>query len=383
MEIGFIGLGKLGLECSEVMALAKHNVHGYDIEKRDSLLVKQVDRIEETVIGKDFTFISVPTPHSKNYDGSLPCTHLPSKDFDYSIVKDVLRQIKDVKSNSIIVLISTVLPGTIRRELLPLVDRRRFIYNPYLIAMGTVSYDMRNPEMIIIGGESGENIDSLINFYRTIVNPLHIPRFEIGTFDEAEAIKIFYNTFISMKIGFVNMILDVAEKNGNINVDVVTQALTRSTKRIISDMYMIAGMGDGGACHPRDNIALSSLSERLELGYDIFGEVMKIREKQAENLAKVLSHFGNTVVILGSSYKPNVDLMDGSYSLLVASYIKDLEVYLDSEPETDEDVTYLIGHMRVFNDYNFRDNSVIVDPWGECKHPNVYYYGRRQGYGRH
>ena len=371
MEIGFIGLGKLGLECSEVMAL-KHNVYGYDIEDIKTTNVKKVDRIEETVIGKDFTFIAVPTPHSISYDGSIPCTHLPSKDFEYSIVKDVLRQIQYIKSESIIVLISTVLPGTIRREFLQLVDPKKFIYNPYLIAMGTIADDMVNPEMIIIG--SDRDVEKLKDFYKTFVNN---PRFEVGTFDEAEAIKIFYNTWISMKIGFVNMILDVAERNGNMNVDVVTQALTRSTKRIISDMYMIAGMGDGGACHPRDNIALSSLSERINLGYDLFGEIMKIREKQAENLAKKLKSFGNPVVILGGSYKPNVDIMDGSYSLLVSSYLD--EFYLDEEPDTNEQLTYLLGHMKKFNDYNFKKGSIIVDPWGECKNPDchVYYYGRK------
>ena len=82
------------------------------------------------------------------------------------------------------------------------------------------------------------------------------PRYVIGTWDECECIKVFYNTFISTKIGLVNMIQDVAEKQGNINVDVVTTALAKSDQRIMGPSYMKAGMGDGGACHPRDNIAL-------------------------------------------------------------------------------------------------------------------------------
>ena len=77
------------------------------------------------------------------------------------------------------------------------------------------------------------------------------PRYEIGTWDECECIKVFYNTFISAKIGLVNMIQDVAVKQGNINVDVVTTALANSTMRIMGPQYMTAGMGDGGACHPK------------------------------------------------------------------------------------------------------------------------------------
>jgi len=78
------------------------------------------------------------------------------------------------------------------------------------------------------------------------------------------------------------MIQDVAMTNGNINVDVVTNALAASTIRIISPKYMTAGMGDAGPCHPRDNIALRWLAEKLDLGYDIFDTVMSAREQQAK-----------------------------------------------------------------------------------------------------
>ena len=73
------------------------------------------------------------------------------------------------------------------------------------------------------------------------------PRYIIGTWDECECIKVFYNTFISTKLSLVNMIQDVAEKQGNINVDVVTEALAKSDQRIMGPKYMTAGMGDGGA----------------------------------------------------------------------------------------------------------------------------------------
>jgi len=117
------------------------------------------------------------------------------------------------------------------------------------------------------------------------------------------------------------MIQDVAERQGNINVDVVTEALAQSDKRIMGPQYMTAGMGDGGACHPRDNIALRWMSQQLDLGYDIFDCIMQARDIQAENLATVLvtesQNNDYPIVIHGKAYKPNVAYTEGSYSMLV------------------------------------------------------------------
>ena len=125
-----------------------------------------------------------------------------------------------------------------------------------LIAMGTVKWDFLNPEMVMIGTDNGSHTGDakeIVDFYKTMMQ--NDPRYIVGTWDECECIKVFYNTFISAKLSLVNMIQDVAEKQGNINVDVVTKALAQSDQRIMGPKYMTAGMGDGGACHPRDNIA--------------------------------------------------------------------------------------------------------------------------------
>lgn len=379
MEIGFIGLGKLGSECAEVMA-EKYNVTGYDIISVQPKGVKMTDNIFDTVVGKKFTFIAVQTPHHSDYDGSMPTSELPPKDFDYSYVTDVLKEICKIDYNSTVVLISTVLPGTIRREFQKYLRPGRFIYNPYLIAMGTVKNDMRNPEMTIIGCEKeySDNANELISFYKTLCI---CDRYIVGTWDEAESIKIFYNTFISMKLGLTNMVLDVAEKNGNIDATFVMNALSSSTKRLISPMYMKPGMGDGGPCHPRDNIALSVLAHRLDLGYDLFNSIMYAREGQAHNLAMKLVSYGNPVVILGKSYKPNVEFVDGSYSILVGGFVEleGGELYYDESPTDYEEYTYLLGHRFKHHDYDFKKGSVIVDPWCECpdiKECKVVYYGR-------
>ena len=369
MKISFIGLGKLGLPCAEAVAQKGHTVSGYDIVEVTSDHIQVKDTIAEAVAGQDIVFVAVPTPHDPAYDGRAPTAHLEPKDFSYEIVKECLTEAnKFMTKDQLLVLISTVLPGTTRREFVPLVTNTRFVYNPYLIAMGTVAWDMINPEMVMIGTEDGDataDARELVKFYQSVME--NNPRYEIGTWDECECIKVFYNTFISTKIGLVNMMQDVAQKQGNINVDVVTRALSKSTMRIISKAYMKAGMGDGGACHPRDNIALRYMAKELGLGYDIFDSVMNAREKQAENMAIEILKYGNKIQFSSDSYKPGVEYVDGSYSLLVQHYIKEHGGYIVKEN----------AHIYVLvHEGDEVPNGVpVFDPWRSYKGPNVVYYG--------
>ena len=382
MKIGFIGVGKLGKDAAEVMA-EKHFVQGYDLSVVFPSNFDMVGSLKEVCDDKEIIFIAVPTPHDPAYEGKTPMQDLPPKDFDYSIVKQVLRDINEFTTKEqLVVLISTVLPGTTRREFIPLVKNYRFIYNPYLIAMGTVKWDMVNPEMIMIGTEDGTTTGDaklLTDFYNTFVT--EGTRYEIGTWDETEAIKVFYNTFISTKIALVNMVQDVAEKNGNINADVVTQALERSTMRIISKMYMKAGMGDGGGCHPRDNIALRWMAKELNLGYDIFNTIMKARDVQAENLAKKLvelsEEYNLPIIIMGRAFKPDVLSDEGSSSVLTGYYIEKMG-YPVSYDDPYIPAIFLLAHKGKFNKHQFPDGSVILDVWREYRplsDVKVLYYG--------
>ena len=402
-KIGFIGIGKLGLDCAEVMA-EKHEVWGYDIYPRTSDSVKVCD-IEELVKNSEWIFIAVPTPHAEGYDGSVPSSHMEPRDFGHDAVIDAINNInKYAKTSKKVVLISTVLPGTTRKKFVPLLNKKhQFLYNPYLIAMGSVKWDMVNPEMVMIGTEDGDPntlARELINLYKTMMQ--NNPRYEIGTWDECEAIKIFYNTFISAKVGLVNMIQDFALKIGNINVDVVTNALAASTMRIMGPKYMTAGMGDAGACHPRDNIALRWLAQEYGIGYDLFDTVMHAREIQAKNLADFLiaqsdaSGRNLPIAIHGKAYKPDVEYCIGSYSTLVGHYIKEQGrsvVYLDPLADNRDEVVDSLGetphvvlwaHNRKIT-YEYTGDqqdtqpycavpagSIIVDPWRKLESTDQY-----------
>jgi UDPglucose 6-dehydrogenase len=435
-SIGFIGVGKLGQACAEMVAEV-HDVVGYDVNPVEPENFTMVNNMEDAVKGQDIVFIAVPTPHDPQYDGKAPTSHLPNKDFDYTIVKDILGRVNAVATQEqLIVLISTVLPGTVRREFIPIITNTRFVYNPYLIAMGTVKWDMVNPEMVMIGTEDGSetgDAKELVDFYKTIMQ--NDPKYIIGTWDECECIKVFYNTFISAKVSLVNMIQDVAEKQGNINAEVVCDALANSDRRIMGPGYMKPGMGDGGACHPRDNIALRWMAEDLELGYDLFDAVMLSREVQAENMAKRLMelaghkhHFGLVpelpIIIVGKAYKPLVPYETGSSSMLVGHYIKkagfDLYYYDEQTGDMpvqdilDEPAVYLLAHNpevtygeqldtvpNWYGEHNVTDcdealsvktgngselsfakESIVVDPWRKTPDIDgvtVIHYGNTRG----
>ena len=402
MKLGFIGLGKLGLECAEVMA-TKHTVYGYDVEDRtsDSVIV---GKAEDTINNSDWLFVAVPTPHQAGYDGSVPSSHMEPKDFGHDYVYDAIDNInKYAKDSKKVVLISTVLPGTTRKHFYSRLDsKHQFLYNPYLIAMGSVKWDMVNPEMVMIGTEDGNPnalAKELIDIYDTVME--NNPRYEIGTWDECEAIKIFYNTFISAKVGLANMVQDFAMKIGHINVDVVTNALAKSDMRIMGPKYMTAGMGDAGACHPRDNIALRWLAQEYEVGYDMFDTIMSAREVQAKNLAQYLvdAHEQNVmegpIVIHGKAYKPDVEYCIGSYSTLIGHYIKELGhqvVYIDPLADdrtecvdtVDSKAVILMAHDRQITYgytgeqeqqkfyFNIMPGSVIVDPWRKLESTDTY-----------
>ncbi len=379
-KIGFIGLGKLGMPCAEAVAQKGFDVTGYDIVNKTSTHVEIKDSLSQTVEDRDIVFVATPTPHEDGYDGREPTSHLPVKDFNYDAVKKVLEACnKHMTDQQTLVLISTVLPGTTRREFAPMVTNTKLMYNPYLIAMGTVADDMINPEMVMIGsknGMAGKNCkirsELLESFYNQVCD--NMPRVEIGTWEEVESMKIFYNTFLSNKLAMVNMIQDVAHKTGNMDVDVVTQALAKSTMRITSSAYMKAGMGDGGACHPRDNIALRWLAKELDLGYDMFESIMNAREKQAENMAKAILEHGKNIFFTSDSYKPGVNMPDGSSSLLLQHYVIKHGGEIANGIDIRADV---IVRVHEQDQVTADDSTIIFDPWRTYPTAaNVVHYGK-------
>ena len=308
MKIGFVGLGKLGLPVALAVESKGHEVVGYDISDKvkniieakklpykeiwaqdylDKSKIKFVN-IQSVVKHSEIIFVPIQTPHDPLYEG---VTRIPKErvDFDYSYLisgmKRLSQEIESQGKDKVVIIISTVLPGTIRKKIKPLLGKHtKICYNPFFIAMGTTMKDFLYPEFILFGVDDLKAADTAEKFYRTINNAT----FFKTSIENAELIKVSYNTFISTKIAFINTIMEMCYKLPNTNIDDVTNGLLLGSKRLISGAYLRGGMGDGGGCHPRDNIALSWLAKELNISNDFFDQIMQQREKQTDWLANLI-----------------------------------------------------------------------------------------------
>ena len=345
MKIGFLGLGKLGLPVALAVESRGHEVVGYDISEsvKNIIQAKKIPyreewaqkhlsesniefaEVDEVVRRSEIIFVPIQTPHLTKFEG---ITRIPEEriDFDYEYLvkgmKVLAESIERQGEDKVVIIISTVLPGTIRREIKPLLGKHtKLCYNPFFIAMGTAMRDFLWPELILFGVDDDWAAKKAEQFYRTIN---HSPFYKTSI-ENAELIKVVYNTFISTKIAFVNTVMEMCHKLPGTDVDDVTNALKMGNVRIISDKYLSGGMGDGGGCHPRDNIALSWLSQKLGLSYDWFEHIMMQREKQTDWLADLVEKHakGRPIMILGKSFKPESNIEVGSPSILLKNILEE------------------------------------------------------------
>lgn len=396
MKIGFVGLGKLGLPCALAIDSKGHSVYGYDInpdvkrileekklpyreEGADALLQNHDIKwgsIKDVVENSDIIFVPIQTPHLPKYEGD---TRIPSEraDFNYewlkSGIKNLSEEIGRQGNDKIVIIISTVLPGTIRRDIKPLLNENvKLCYNPFFIAMGTTIKDFTSPEFVLFGVDNDDAYQKAKEFYST----LHDRPVYKCTIEEAEMIKVTYNTYITMKVCLANTVMELSHKLENINCDNVMNGLFLANERLISSKYLLGGMGDGGGCHPRDNIALSWLSQKVDLSFDWYDNLMKCREDQTEWLANIIIENkikkNLPVIILGKTFKKETNLVTGSPSILLRNILEEkghnvnmFDPWIDQEnPPLSERSIFFIGtNHDLFIDYKFPHGSVVIDPW--------------------
>ena len=394
MKIGVVGLGKLGLPVALAVESKGHDVVGFDISEKvkdiieakklpykeiwaqdylDKSNIKFLD-LKNVVRHSEIIFVPIQTPHDPLYEG---VTRIPKErvDFDYSYLisgmKKLSEEIENQGKDKVVIIISTVLPGTIRQKIKPLLgNHTKICYNPFFIAMGTTMKDFLYPEFILFGVDDLNAADKAEKFYRTINNAT----FFKTSIENAELIKVSYNTFISTKIAFINTIMEMCYKLPNTNIDDVTNGLLLGSKRLISGAYLRGGMGDGGGCHPRDNIALSWLARKLDISNDFFDQIMQQREKQTDWLANLIIENqlkDKKTYILGKSFKPETNITTGSPSILLNNILREKGVnaisydpYVDTKKPVFDKGVYFIGTQHeIFEQFEFPNGSIVIDPF--------------------
>lgn len=276
---------------------------------------------EDAVLNSDISFVIVPTPSDEKGSFSLQYAEWAFKEIGKALGKK-----KDYHN---IVLTSTVLPGSTRQALIPILEResgktagRDFgvCYSPEFIALGSIIRDFLNPDFTLIGeidDRSGSMLESI--YSRLMVNHQKSARMSL---ENAELTKISVNTFVTTKITFANMLAEICEKLPGGDVDVVTNALGLDSR--IGRKYLTGSIGYGGPCFPRDNVALSYIAGQLGVKAGLAETTDSMNRAVAVKVSKRILPMikpGATVAVLGLSYKPFSHVTEESQGVYVAKQL--------------------------------------------------------------
>lgn len=337
-----IGLGKLGLIFSFILASKNNFVYGYDIDtkikknilenkkntepklnqliKKFSKKFKFEENFEVSIANTNCSFIVVPTPSKKN------------KEFDNKFIFNALDNIGPYlnnKKNYIINITSTVNPGSCSKFIkyietnYDVVHGKEFIltYNPHLIALGSIYNDVLNSDVVLIGSNNKYGFDYLKKIYLPIYKK-KISKLRFLNLEEAEISKIAINTYVTMKISFTNTISQISDKNLNLNTSKILDAIGHDTR--IGKKYLSLGALYSGPCFPRDNLNFSKYLKNKELDYSLPKAIDAVNNKQLNRYINTFLRFNKfkkpTVGICGLSYKKNTNLSTGSPGILLYKY---------------------------------------------------------------
>jgi UDPglucose 6-dehydrogenase len=338
MKISIIGLGKLGAPMAAVMAHKGNTVVGVDVNPAyvnairrgqppvnepglAEMIAANKDRLsatqdyEEAILATDATFIIVPTP--SDTDGRFSMRYV------MSAAEKIGAALKKKQGWHLVVLSSTVMPGSTGGELQPALERHSgkqcgrdfgLCYNPEFIALGSVIRDMLNPDMILIGESDERSGGILEELYRSVCESG--PSFQRMNYVNAELTKISVNTFVTTKISYANMLAQVCETIPGADIDVVTAALGRDTR--IGPKYLKGALGYGGPCFPRDNVAFSAMARTNGVPALLAEATDAMNRRQAPRLAQLIRSKlpeGGTAGVLGVSYKPTTDVIEESQGI--------------------------------------------------------------------
>ncbi len=271
------------------------------------------DAVKDTLV----IFIAVGTP--PRGDGSA----------DLSYVEEVARQIaRNMNGYKVIVTKSTVPVGTGERlkkiisEALNENHRFDIVSNPEFLREGSAIEDFMRPNRVVIGAESPEAIAIMRDLYR----PLYLIEtpFVITNIETAELIKYASNSFLAVKISFINEIANLCEK---VRADVHVVAKAMGLDQRIGPKFLHPGPGYGGSCFPKDTLALIRLAEEHGEELNIVKAAVKANQLQRERMVKKISSAlgdlkDKVITILGLSFKPNTNDIRESPSIYIINELK-------------------------------------------------------------
>ena len=332
MKIGIIGLGFVGLSFASVLASKGYSVIGMDTDKEklekikngvmpfyepklQSILRKSLKnglKVSSSISGIEkcsLIFVTVGTPQKINGE------------IDLTMVKNVTNKIGKVLSKTrhkpIIIIKSTVIPGTTHGVILPILQRISgkkvgkdfgLVTNPEFLRETMAVNDTLYPHVVVLGGDNNTFLKKVRRFYSNLHHNIPIVLTNYGT---AEIIKYANNSFLATKISFINQIASICEEIPDANIDDVARTIGLDPR--IGNLFLDAGPGYGGSCLPKDIKAIINFSDKIGVDSTLLRTVERRNKQQINNLSKLVKRCfiekikGKKITVLGIAFKPETD----------------------------------------------------------------------------
>ena len=328
MRISIFGMGYVGAVCTACLAQRGHQIIGVDVSKHkvelinagrspivepglDELLAagKNAGRIRATndytdaIQNSDITMVCVPTPSKRNGDLSL--------EYIEAVCREIGLAMRDKPSRHTVIIRSTVLPGTVKGVVLPILEDCAQMkagvdfglgVNPEFLRESTALRDYDEPPMTVVGvldDETGRLMELLYS-------DLHAP-FICKPIEIAEMVKYTCNVWHAVKVSFANEIGSIA-KELHVDGREVMDVVCRDNKLNISSYYMKPGFAFGGSCLPKDVRALNYRASQLDVQTPLISSLMRSNENQVKRAFQMIESLNKRKIgMLGLSFKAETD----------------------------------------------------------------------------
>lgn len=339
------GLGKLGACIAATLAARGFDVLGVDIDPEKVRRVNEgLPPVDEPLLAETMTAGKARLRATQNVSEAVatdvsffipPSPSLPDGSFSTEyLLKAMQPMAKAVlqadKKGHLFVCSSTTTPGAVDSILIPMLEKETgwkvgvefgFCYNPEFIALGNVINGLLDPDMVLIGESDKESGDRLEDLYKRYSR--NEPRIARMSIISAELTKISVNSYITMKISFTNQLRLIADRFPKADIHAVLDAIGSDTR--INKKYLKAGLSYGGPCFPRDNRLLAYTARQVGLEAPLAEASDRVNEKTKQQLleqATAALERGDTVAVLGLSYKPDTYIVEESAGLYLAQHLK-------------------------------------------------------------
>jgi UDPglucose 6-dehydrogenase len=379
-NIGVVGVGYVGLTQAIGMASLGHQIVAYDIddEKISKLSNNQTPFFEPGVedllidlskskklmftIDKnelkncDFIFLCLPTPQGE--DGSADTSHL----------LQAVREIAPILKNGCFLIIKSTVPvGAWKnvKDALPSADVV-VISNPEFLREGSAVKDFNNPDRIVIGAETSDDANKVADLYQNIKT-----EFVLTDNTSAELVKYAANSFLAMKLSFVN---DIAALSSNLDANSKDVLHGIGLDRRIGDKFLTPGPGWGGSCFPKDVRALVKIADMEKVMMPLLSAAIKSNENAQDRVvARITQFFGQDlskikIAALGLAFKANTDDVRNSPAIDIILKLQQLGAEVVAYDPAAKSTPNIIQVATILESVKNADLLILLTEWDEFKH---------------